>query len=76
MGWLLDQFDDARFEINDVTEHEDLLVFRHTNRGRGKVSGAETHWDVWRRDVPRRQGGSRSRFTTQEEALEAAGLSE
>jgi ketosteroid isomerase-like protein len=32
-GWLLDQFDDVQFEINDVVGHDDdQLVFRHTNR--------------------------------------------
>ena len=77
VGWLLDQFDDARFEINDVIEHEDLLVFRHTNRGRGKRERRGDHWDVWQ--VVRFRDGKAVRahaFTTQEEALEAAGLSE
>ena len=54
------QFDDVQFEINDVIGHDDdQLVFRHTNRGRGKRSGAETSWDVWQ--VVRFRGGSRSR---------------
>ena len=77
VGWLLDQFDDARLEINDVIEHEDQLVFRHTNRGRGKLSGAETNWDVWQ--VVRFRDGKAVRaqaFTTKEEALAAAGLPE
>ena len=48
VGWLLDEFDDVQFEINDVIGHEDdQLVFRHTIRGRGKRSGAATSWDVW-----------------------------
>jgi hypothetical protein len=52
-------------------------VFRHTNRGRGKRSGAETRWDVWQ--VVRFRDGKAARaqaFTTKEEALEAAGLRE
>ena len=78
VGWLLDQFDDVQFEINDVIEHgDDQLVFRHTNRGRGKRSGVETSWDVWQ--VMRFRDGKPVRaraFTTREAALEAAGLSE
>jgi ketosteroid isomerase-like protein len=78
VGWLLDEFDDVQFEINDVIGHDDdQLVFRHTNRGRGKRSGAETRWDVWQ--VVRFRDGKAVRahaFTTKEEALEAAGLRE
>ena len=78
VGSLLEQFDDVQFEINDVIGHDDdQLVFRHTNRGRGKRSGAETSWDVWQ--VVRFRDGKAVRahaFTTKEEALEAAGLSE
>ncbi|HEX6116950.1 MAG TPA: nuclear transport factor 2 family protein [Solirubrobacterales bacterium] len=78
VGWLLDQFDDVRFEINEVIGHDDdQVVFRHTNRGRGKLSGAETSWDVWQ--VVRFRDGKAVHahaFTTKEEALEAAGLRE
>ena len=78
VGWLLDQFDDVQFEINDVIgDDDDQLVFRHTNRGRGRRSGAETSWDVWQ--VVRFRDGKAVRaraFTTREEALEAAGLRE
>ena len=45
--------------------------------GAGKLGGAETSWDVWQ--VVRFRDGKAVRahaFTTQEEALEAAGLSE
>ena len=76
VAWLLDEFDDVRFEINDVIAHDDdQLMFRHTIRGRGKRSGVATSWDVWQvlrfRDskVVRAQA-----FTTKEAALEAAGL--
>jgi len=77
VGWLLDQFDDVRFEISDVIGHDDQLVYRHTIRGRGKQSGAETSWDVWQ--VVRFRDGKAVRahaYTTREEALEAAGLRE
>ena len=78
VGWLLDQFDDVQFEINDVVGHDDdQLVFRHTNRGRGKRSGVETSWDVWQvwtlRDGQAVRGEG---FTSREKALEAARLRE
>ena len=78
VGWLLDQFDDVQFEISDVIGHDDdQLVFRHTIRGRGKRSGAETRWDVWQVVRFREGKAVRARaFTTKEEALEAAGLEE
>jgi ketosteroid isomerase-like protein len=77
VDWLVEQFDDPQFEMNDVIEHDDQLVFRHTNRGRGKRSGAETSWDVWQVVTFRDGKAVRAHaFTTKEDALEAAGLSE
>jgi uncharacterized protein len=74
-GWLREEFDDARIEVNDLIEARDQVVASVTNRGRGKRSGAETSWKLWTlwtlRDgeIVRGQG-----FTSREEALEAAGL--
>ena len=71
------EFDDARIEIRDLVASDDHVVAPQTFRGRGRQSGAETSWDLWLvwtlRDgkVVRGQG-----FTTESEALEAAGLSE
>ena len=75
--WLLDQFDDVRVDLTEVIEAGDQVVVRATSRGRGKRSGVETSWDVWQvwtlRDGKAVRGEG---FTSREEALEAAELSE
>jgi ketosteroid isomerase-like protein len=76
-GWLLDQFDEARVELTEVIDAGDQVVVRARSRGRGRRSGAETSWDTWQvwtvRDGKAVRGEG---FTSREEALEAAGLSE
>jgi ketosteroid isomerase-like protein len=75
--WMLDQFDDARTEIHELTDAHDKIVASVTLRGRGRQSGVDVGWHVWHvwtlRDgkVIHGQG-----FTNRPEALEAAGLSE
>jgi ketosteroid isomerase-like protein len=75
--WLLNQFDDGRIEVNEVIEAGDQVVVRATIRGRGKHSGVETSWENWHvwtvRDGKAIRGIG---FTSETEALSAAGLSE
>jgi ketosteroid isomerase-like protein len=77
IGWLPDQFDDARMEAHDFIDADDQVVVSMTNHGRGKASGVETAWKVWVvwtfRDGKAVRGLG---FTSKEEALKAAGLSE
>jgi ketosteroid isomerase-like protein len=71
------EFEEAHIEIRDLLTSGDQVIAGQTFRGRGKQSGVEVNWDVWQvwtlRDgkVIRGQG-----FTSESEALEAAGLSE
>jgi ketosteroid isomerase-like protein len=71
------EFEEARIEIRDLFASGDQVVAAQTFEGRGKQSGVEVSWDLWQvwtlRDgkVVRGQG-----FTTESEALEAAGLRE
>ena len=71
------EFDHARIEILDLVATGDQVVAAQTFRGRGKKSGVETAWDLWQvwtlRDGKAIRGQG---FTTESEALEAAGLSE
>jgi ketosteroid isomerase-like protein len=72
-----DEFDDPNVEVHELIEAGEQLLASLTFRGHGKQSGVETSWDIWQlwtvRDgqVVRGQG-----FTSREQALEAAGLSE
>jgi ketosteroid isomerase-like protein len=72
-----DEFDEPNAEIGDVIEEGDQVLASMTFRGRGKHSGvpAEMHYfQLWRlRDGKAVRGQA---FTSKEEALEAAGLSE
>jgi ketosteroid isomerase-like protein len=76
LGWFWEEFEDTRIEAEFI-EAGDQVLASITNHGRGKRSGVETTWHVWQlwtlRDgkFVRGQG-----FTSREEALEAAGLSE
>ena len=71
------EFDEPGIEVHELIETGDQVLASLKLRGRGKQSGVETSWDIWQiwtvRDgkVVRGQG-----FTSREEALEAAGLSE
>ena len=75
--WLLDQFDDARVEVNEIFAEGDRVIVSATNRGRGKRSGIDSSWQVWQvftlRDGKAVRGEA---FTSKEDALEAAGLPE
>jgi ketosteroid isomerase-like protein len=76
LGWLSDEFDEPRMEADDFIDVDDFVVVSMTNRGRGKLSGVETSWHVWL--VWTVRGGIAVRgeaFTSQAEALKAAGLS-
>jgi len=76
-GWLRDEFEDARLDVNDVIDAGDRVLASLTLRGRGRQSGAATSWDVWQvwtiRDGRIVRGQA---FTDETEALEAAGLRE
>ena len=72
-----DEFDDYGAEIHELMDAGDQVLVSLTFRGRGKRSGAESRWSVWQvwtvRDgsVVHGQG-----YTSRDEAVEAAGLSE
>lgn len=74
---LWGEFDDVHQEIDVIIEAADLVLVSVTVTGRGKQSGAEATWSysqLWTvRDgkIVRGQG-----FTSKDEALGAAGLSE
>lgn len=77
IGWLVDEFDDARVELAEAIDAGDQLVVRVTNRGRGKLSGADTSWEIWQVWTVRDGRAVRGQgFTSREQALEAAGLEE
>jgi ketosteroid isomerase-like protein len=76
-GWMLEQFDDARLEVNEIIDAGDQVVISLTNRGRGKRSGAEVTWGIWQ--VWTLADGMAIRgegFTSRDVAFEAAGLPE
>jgi ketosteroid isomerase-like protein len=71
------EFDDPDVELVELIDAGDQVFISVIFRGRGRLSGAETNWDLWGvwtvRDgrLVRWQG-----FTDRAPALEAAGLSE
>jgi ketosteroid isomerase-like protein len=75
VGWLFDEFDDARVEIRELIETDDQVLAAACLRGRGKQSGAEASWDMFflwtirQGRVVHGQG-----FMGREDALEAARL--
>ena len=77
VAWLRDEFEDARVEVDAITDAGDQVLVSVTTRGRGRQSGVEASWNVWQvwtlRDG-KIVGGLG--FTSRAEALEAAGLSE
>ncbi len=77
IGWLRDEFEDARLDLNDVIDVGDRVLASVTIRGRGRQSGAATSWDLWEvwtiRDGRVVRGQA---FTGKTEALAAAGLRE
>jgi ketosteroid isomerase-like protein len=76
-GWLREEFDDVRVEVHDLIGAGDQVLVLRTSRGRGKQSGVEASWTTWQLwtvldgELVRGQG-----FTSEEEALRAAGLQE
>lgn len=76
-GWLWDQFDDVRVELNELMDADDKVVAAVTLRGRGRQSGVETSWHLWHVWTFRQAKVVHGRaFTDRAEALEAARLSE
>jgi uncharacterized protein len=77
MGWMRDEFDDPRAEIDELIEAGDQVLVGVIAHGRGKQSGVEGSWHFWHlwtvrdRKLVRGQG-----FVSREEALKAAGLRE
>ena len=74
---LLDAFPDFTVEVGEVRELGDLTVAAVRLRGQGAGSDTPTEQAVW--NVTRWRRGKSiwwRNFTTQEEALEAVGLSE
>ena len=71
------EFDEPRVEIRELIEAGDQVVAALTFQGRGKQSGVETKWDIWHVLTLRDGLAVRNQaFTSESEALEAAGLSE
>jgi uncharacterized protein len=74
-GWLREEFDDVRVEVHDPIGAGDQVLISMISRGRGKQSRVEASWTTWQLwtvldgEMVRGQG-----FTSQEDALEAAGL--
>lgn len=76
-GWLREEFDDVRVDVDDVTGAGDQVLVSMISRGRGKQSGVEATWATWQ--VWTLVDGKMARgkgFTSIEEARRAAGLSE
>jgi ketosteroid isomerase-like protein len=86
LGWLADEFEDARLEAREFIDAGDsvsdgrtvnLIVVSMATRGRGKDSGVEASWDFWHvwtfRDGQAVRGQG---FMRREDALEAAGMRE
>ena len=77
LEWMRSEFERPRIEVNELVNAGDQVVAAVTLRGRGKQSGVEASWDVWH--VWTMEDGKvvhGQAFTSREEALEAAGLSE
>jgi ketosteroid isomerase-like protein len=47
IGWLRDEFEDARLDVNDVIDAGDRVLASLTVRGRGRQSGVAASWDLW-----------------------------
>src|SRR4051794_9371113 len=75
--WVSEEFDDPSAELTEISEAGDQVVVGLTLSGRGKQSGVETRWNIWQVWTFREGKFFRGyAFTSREEALEAAGLSE
>ena len=77
IGWLRDEFEDARLDLDDVTAAGNRVLIALTIRGRGKRSGAEVSWHLWHVWTIRHARFVHGQaFSSKAEALRAVGLSE
>jgi ketosteroid isomerase-like protein len=77
LAWVSEEFDDPRAETIEISQADDQLVVGLTLSGRGKQSGVATSWNIWQVWTFREGKFFRGHgFTSRDEALEAAGLSE
>ena len=77
LEWMRSEFERPRIEVRELVDAGDQVVAAVTLRGRGKQSGVEASWDVWHVWAMEHSKVVHGQaFTTREEALEAAGLSE
>jgi ketosteroid isomerase-like protein len=77
VGWLRNEFDDARVELDELIDAGDAVLGSMIARGCGRQSGAPATWRLWQvwtvqdGQFVRGQGSRTGR-----RALEAAGLQE
>ena len=77
LEWMRSEFERPRIEVRELVDAGDQVVAAVTLRGRGKQSGVEASWDVWHVwTMERGKVVHGQAFTSRDEALEAAGLSE
>jgi ketosteroid isomerase-like protein len=71
------EFHEPRVEVQELIDAGDQVLASLTFRGRGKQSGVETNWRLWQLWTLRDGKAVRGQgFTSRDEALEAAGLSD
>jgi ketosteroid isomerase-like protein len=71
------EFHEPRVEVQELIDAGDQVLASLTFRGRGKQSGVETNWSLWQLWTLRDGKAGRGQgFTSRDEALEAAGLSD
>jgi ketosteroid isomerase-like protein len=77
VGWTPSEFESPCFEVHELIDTGSQVLASVTLRGRGKQSGVEVAWDLWHLWTVRDGQAVRGQaFTSRQEALEAAGLSE
>ena len=77
LEWLRGEFDSPSVEVRELIEEGDQVLAAVTLRGSGKQSGVEASWDLWHLWTYRHGKVVRGQaFTSTDDALEAAGLSE
>jgi ketosteroid isomerase-like protein len=71
------EFADARIELHEFIDAGNRVLVSQTLRGRGKQSGVEANWPVWQLWTLRDGKIVRGRgYTSRQEAVDAAGLTE
>jgi ketosteroid isomerase-like protein len=71
------EFADARTELHEFIDAGSRVLVSQTLRGRGKQSGVEANWPVWQLWTLRDGKIVRGRgYTSRQEAVDAAGLTE